>query len=88
MKKLVLPFELVPDTVFQKLKRAIPSEYRAKKTDDPNKFTLVTYWNEKEIVVATVTVVDQKFVYEFADDVFSAVWFEDQMKRCYLAREE
>ncbi len=88
MKTLILPFEKVPDTVFQKLERAIPSEYRVKKTGDPNKFTLVAYWNQEEKVVASVTVVDQKFVYEFAEDVFSAVWFEDQMTRCFGAVRE
>lgn len=87
MKKLVLPFVLVPDTNLKKLQRALPMDYMAKRVpgdaEHPEKFHVEVIYNGEEKFVAKVVVVDKEFVFEVEDDAFSSTYFNDWMTRVY-----
>ncbi len=87
MKKLVLQFNLVPDTNIQKLQRALPPDYGVRAVpvleDQPEEFLVFTHHNREEKPVATVRVVDSEFIIEFSENAFSAKYFESWMTSRY-----
>lgn len=84
MKKLILPFSSILDTNFQKLKRCIPPDYVVETTvGDPLKFNILAYFNQEKQMVATATVVEGSFEFDFSEEAFSATYFNQWMTVMY-----
>lgn len=87
MKRLVLPFNLVPDSAYRKLSRSLPPDYFVKRipgdAQHPQKFLIQVIYNHVEKDVATVTVVDGEFVFELEDNAFSSNYFVGWMEGTY-----
>ena len=81
---LYLDLNMVPDNNHQKLKRSVPSDYIVTPVHvfagEPETFLVSIVWNEKEQPVATVRVVDGRFVFEYEVNAFSANHFESWLR--------
>ncbi len=79
-----LDLAMVPDSSLEKLKRSVPPDYNVKQVvvakDEPEKFLVTTTVHNKEELVATVKVINGRFVFEYEVSAATVNYFENWMK--------
>ena len=83
MEDLFLSFELIPDTNYDRLSRALPDGYKAEEfghePDQPESFAI--FIGSKQIAIATVR--GNGFIFSFDSVEYSAAYFKATLIRTY-----